>query len=111
MILPPEASGIYRLYLKGICVYVGQSTEMGRRVKNHRRHKEFDEVRWKECLWRDLKSEEQSAIDLYQPALNKQRRAGCSLLTRPSGIRNFERCDEKMIVKKMRQTAKKERVA
>lgn len=44
------ASGVYLLYLAGALIYIGRSTELPRRITNHRRAgRVFDEVRAIPC--------------------------------------------------------------
>jgi len=62
--------GIYFLKKNKEVVYVGQSIDIERRVKEHSKEKEFDDYSYIECDKSLLNSMEQSFILQYNPKLN-----------------------------------------
>lgn len=63
-------TGIYFLFSNNELVYVGQSTDVLRRIQQHRSDKVFDEFCFKKCLERDLDTLERNTIRFYKPRYN-----------------------------------------
>jgi len=72
--LDESAAGIYFLFLRNKCIYVGQSRRVHMRVHEHRhakRHrKEFDSYSWVTCAVEDLDRLERFYIEALRPVLN-----------------------------------------
>lgn len=64
--------GIYFLIRNNVCVYVGQSTQIHVRVREHKTKKtvEFDSYSWTMCEPERLNTLEQHYIDLLKPERN-----------------------------------------
>ena len=62
--------GIYFLFLRGACVYVGRSVKVYSRIEDHFRAKEFDEWAWISVPMAELAEAELHFIKTLRPALN-----------------------------------------
>lgn len=62
--------GVYFLFDKGVLVYIGQSTDIHRRIQDHKQNKIFDSYGFVECDVRELDKKEKSLIKLYNPKYN-----------------------------------------
>ncbi len=63
--------GIYFLYKKNQLVYIGQSTDILLRIRNHFKEKDFDNYSYFECEPSQLNEIERLFIEKYTPLLNK----------------------------------------
>lgn len=69
-----ENPGIYALYGdNGECLYVGQSRNMRKRVRDHRKTKNFARVEYHPCSLSALCENEHLAINQLHPKLNRMR--------------------------------------
>ena len=70
--------GIYFLVSENEIVYVGQSIDIGQRVRSHRNDikKVFDEVRFIECKEEELLEKECEFISVLNPKYNKTKTDG-----------------------------------
>ena len=71
----PNECGVYFLYAKGKCIYVGKSIHMANRLKSHNHKGKFDDVQFTLCAKRDLKETEREQIEKLDPPLNKHHTA------------------------------------
>lgn len=65
---------IYKYSLDGIVMYIGQTTDLDRRVKEHAKEINFEnltDIEFKGCLEKNLNDVEAYFISLYKPILNK----------------------------------------
>lgn len=62
--------GIYFLFNNNELVYIGQSTDIARRIQSHRNDKKFTDYSFIECNESELNSREKSLIQKYSPKLN-----------------------------------------
>lgn len=66
--------GIYFLFCRGACIYVGQSIQIHVRVQEHRTRvgytKDFDSYSWVLCPLERLDQMERFYVDLLKPELN-----------------------------------------
>ena len=63
--------GIYFLYKNEQLVYIGQSTDILLRIRNHFKEKDFDNYSYFECEISKLNQVERLFIEKYTPLLNK----------------------------------------
>ena len=72
MAQPLEAlCGVYFLVKAGAVIYVGQSTDIGARIRDHRSGKAMDAVGWVQCQPEQLDVLEALYIHLLEPLLNE----------------------------------------
>ena len=67
----PTGSGVYMLFSAGLCVYVGSSRHLRRRIRFHEHRAACDGWDWKNVPAEGLREEEQELLDEFQPRLNK----------------------------------------
>jgi len=67
----PRASGVYRFYRDGVCVYVGSSQNLRDRITSHRHLKVCDRWEYDLVPLDGLDAEEQRLIDELRPSLNR----------------------------------------
>lgn len=63
--------GVYFLYKNNQLVYIGQSTDILLRVRNHFKEKDFDSYSYFECELEKLNEVERFLIEKYTPKLNR----------------------------------------
>jgi hypothetical protein len=68
---PPFGPAVYFLFDGGELVYVGQTTNMARRLAQHSKLKKFDSFSFIACSENDLRAIETYAIAKYRPPLNR----------------------------------------
>jgi hypothetical protein len=66
-----QVCGIYFLYRRGICIYIGQSVNIHSRLTEHKKRKPFDSVSILECSKEDLNDYETAYILKMKPKYNK----------------------------------------
>lgn len=66
-----EEPVIYALFLRGVLQYIGQSTQVRKRLKEHAGDKRFDQVLTMECELERLTEIEDRLIELFRPPLNR----------------------------------------
>ena len=72
----PYGSAVYRLYAKGVCIYVGATSRLCERLWAHHLRGIFDEIRYKQVPVEELYWAEVRWIQQYNPTLNKMRNGG-----------------------------------
>lgn len=65
-----ESCGVYFLYKRSSCVYIGQSLNVHRRVKDHRKRIDFDVYSWTPVPPAQLSVIEQMYINALRPTHN-----------------------------------------
>lgn len=63
-------TGIYFLIKDGIIIYIGQSTRITKRIRDHKRDKDFDHYRVIACNESLLLQYEKRLIKYFKPRLN-----------------------------------------
>ena len=63
---------LYLLYKNDICIYVGKTTNILKRIINHSGSKDFDYYKYLEIDEKDIDIYEKAFIQKYQPEFNKR---------------------------------------
>jgi hypothetical protein len=66
-----NGSGIYFLWWGPQLLYIGQSVEVGYRIQQHRKQKDFTHATWLMTAEECLRRAEQSYVTYHRPILNR----------------------------------------